>query len=165
MRYGLIEEFLLYLLMCLENFYQKKNLDSFTTQRVCPTKAICWPSWYKSLHICALLLHWASSNFVTLVRCLSYMFDQDHVHCTSWTSTLEVSYAIPSIHKINSMLNDLSLVSLNWGISYQNKKDGMLKKHDPKKWRKKLDTWNSKKKIYNNIAMFSCYPNKGERDS
>ena len=99
-RYGLMEESLLYLLMCLGNFYQKENPHSFTTPRVCPTKTIWWSSWYKSLHICALLLHWASSNFVTLVRCLSYLFDQDHVHSTSWTSTLEVSYAIPSIHKI-----------------------------------------------------------------
>ena len=45
------------------------------------------------------------------------------------------------------------------------KKDGMPKKHDPKK-RKKMDTSMSikkEKKIY--IAMSSCYPNKGERDS
>ena len=44
----------------------------------------------------------------------------------------------------------------------------MPKKHDPKK-RKKMDTLMSmkkereEKKIY--IAMPSCYPNKGERDS
>ena len=43
----------------------------------------------------------------------------------------------------------------------------MPKKHDPKK----MDTSMSMKKIYNNnkrniyIAMSSCYPNKGERDS
>ena len=48
------------------------------------------------------------------------------------------------------------------------RKDGMPKKHDPKK-RKKMDTLMSmkkereEKKIY--IAMPSCYPNKGERDS
>jgi len=42
----------------------------------------------------------------------------------------------------------------------------MPKKHDPKKEKKKMDTSRSKKKeIYNNIAMPSCYPNKGERDS
>ena len=74
-----MEESVLYLLMCLGIFYQKENHHSFTTPRVCPTKAICWSSWYKSLHICALLLLWASSSFVTLVRCLSYLFDQDHV--------------------------------------------------------------------------------------
>ena len=74
--------------------------NSFTNPRVCPTKAICWSSWDKSSHICALLLHWASSNFVTLARCFSYLLDQDHMHSTSWTSTLEVSYAIPSIHEI-----------------------------------------------------------------
>ena len=107
-----MKESSLYLLMCLGNFYQKENLHSFTTPCVCPTKAICWSSWHKLLHICALLLLWSSSNFVTLVRCLSYLFDQDHVHSTSWTSTLEVSYAIPSIHKINSMFNDLSLSSI-----------------------------------------------------
>ena len=45
------------------------------------------------------------------------------------------------------------------------RKDGMPKKHDPKK-RQKMDTSMSikkEKKIY--IAMSSCYPNKGERDS
>ena len=58
-------------------------------------------------------------------------------------------------------------------MGYQKKrerKDGMPKKHDPKK-RKKMDTSMSMKKkrekkkkdIY--IAMPSCYPNKGERDS
>ena len=99
-RYSLMEESLLYLFMCLGNFYHMKNLHSFTTPRVCPTKAICWYSWYKSLCICGLLLHWASSNFVTLVRCPSCLFDQGHMHSTSWTSTLEVRYAIPSIHKI-----------------------------------------------------------------
>ena len=64
------------------------------------------------LHICALLLLWASSNFVTLVRCLSYLLDQDHVHSTSWTSTLEVSYAIPSIHKIKTSSLMISLSSI-----------------------------------------------------
>ena len=57
-------------------------------------------------------------------------------------------------------------------MGYQKKrerKDGMPKKHDPKKKeKKKMDTTMSmrkkrEKKIY--IAMSSCYPNKGERDS
>ena len=59
-RYGLMEESLLYLLMCLGNFYQKENLHSFTTPRVYPTKAICWSSWYKSYtHVpcCCIELH------------------------------------------------------------------------------------------------------------
>ena len=48
------------------------------------------------------------------------------------------------------------------------RKDGMPKKHDPKKERKNMDTSMSMKKkerekIY--LAMSSCYPNKGERDS
>ena len=114
-----------YLLMCLGNFYQKENLHSFTTPRVCPTKAIWWASWYKSLHICALLLLWASSNFVTLVRCLSYLFDQDHVHSTSWTSTLEVSYAIPSIHKIKTsclMISLSSIFQMRHGLSTKKKR-------------------------------------------
>ena len=140
MRYGLMEESLLYLLMCLENFYQKEKSHSFTTPRVCPTKAIWWASWYKSLHICALLLLWASSNFVTLVRYLSYLFDQDHVHSTSWTSTLEVSYAIPSIHKINSMFNDLSLVSFKWGMGYPKKEKEKREKrwHAQEAWPKQI---------------------------
>ena len=66
----------------------------------------------QTLHICALLFHWASSNFVTLVRCLSCLFDQDHVHSTSWTSTLEVSYAIPSIHKNKTPCLMISLSSI-----------------------------------------------------
>ena len=48
------------------------------------------------------------------------------------------------------------------------RKDGMPKKHDPKK----MDTSISMKKrrrekkdIYIYIAMPSCYPNKGERNS
>ena len=53
------------------------------------------------------------------------------------------------------------------GLSKKERKDGMPKKHDPKK-KKKMDTSMSikkrrDKKIY--IAMSSCYPNKGERDS
>ena len=46
----------------------------------------------------------------------------------------------------------------------------MPKKHDPKK-EKKMETSMSMKKerekkdIYIYIAMSSCYPNKGERDS
>ena len=46
-----------------------------------------------------------------------------------------------------------------WAI----KKDGMHKKHDPKKiWTH--DGPRKKKNIYSDIAMSSCYPNKGERD-
>ena len=99
-RYGLWKNPYFICLCVWKILIKKKTSHSFTTPRVCPTKAIWWSSWYKSLHIFALLLLWASSNFVTLVRCLSYLFDQDHVHSTSWTSALEVSYAIPSIHKI-----------------------------------------------------------------
>ena len=121
-----------------EIFIKKKISIALQLHVFALPKPYDWSSWYKPLHICALLLHWASSNFVTLVRCLSYMFDQDHVHSTSWTSTLKVSYAIPSIHKINSMFNDLSLVSFKWGMGYQKKerkrKDGIPQKHDPKKW-------------------------------
>ena len=51
------------------------------------------------------------------------------------------------------------------------KKNGMPKKHDPKKREEEKNIWTHegpsvKKNIYhNNIAMTSCYPNKGERDS
>ena len=55
------------------------------------------------------------------------------------------------------------------GYQKKERKDGMPKKHDPKK-EKKMETSMSmkkerEKKIYNNIAISSCYPNKGERDS
>ena len=160
MRYGLIEEFLLYLLMCLGNFYQKKNLHSFTTPHACPTKAICWSSWDKSSHICALLLHWASSNFVILVRCLSYLFDQDHVHSTSWISTLEVSYAIPSIHKIK----------LQWSLSSIFQMRHVLLKKEKKREKRwhAQEAWQKKEKnghinvhyiyiyIYTYIYIYIC---------
>ena len=44
----------------------------------------------------------------------------------------------------------------------------MPKKYDPKKKKRKKWTPPRKRKkrdIYNNKAMLSCYPNKGERDS
>ena len=74
------------------------------------------------------------------------------------------------------MFNDLSLQYPSneaWAIKRERerereRKDGMPKKHDPKK----MDTSMSMKKkgrreknIYTYIAMSSCYPNKGERDS
>ena len=57
-------------------------------------------------------------------------------------------------------------------LKKRERKDGMPKKHDPKK-KEKMDTSMSMKKereekkgqIYNNIAMSSCYPNKRERGS
>ena len=49
-------------------------------------------------------------------------------------------------------------------MGYQ-KKDGMPKKHDPKKnWH--INVHEKKEREKNiSIAMSSCYPNKGERDS
>ena len=44
-------------------------------------------------------------------------------------------------------------------------KDGMPKKHDPAKKIGHMKVQEKKEEIYNNIAMSSCYPNKGERDS
>ena len=44
-------------------------------------------------------------------------------------------------------------------------KDGMPKKHDPKKNWTHESPRKKEREIYNNIAMSSCYPNKGERDS
>ena len=63
------------------------------------------------------------------------------------------------------MFNDLSLQYPSneaWAIK---KKDGMPKKHDPKKKKKNghINVHEKREKIY--IAMPSCYPNKGERDS
>ena len=70
------------------------------------------------------------------------------------------------------MFNDLSLVSPKRGMGYSKKKrkDGMPKKHDPKKERERksghIKVQEKKGEyIYINIAMPSCYPNKGERDS
>ena len=40
------------------------------------------------------------------------------------------------------------------------KKNGHINVHEKKREKKKR-----KENIYNNIAMSSCYPNKGERDS
>ena len=98
----------------------------------------------KTLYICALLLHWASSNFVTLVRCLSYLFDQDHLHSTRQTSTLEVSYAI-FIHpqNENSMFNDLSLVSPKRGMGYPKKRKKKNKRE--KRWQAQ-EAWPKKEK-------------------
>ena len=47
----------------------------------------------------------------------------------------------------------------------ERKKDGMPKKHDPKKMDTSMSMKKKKKNIYTYIAMSSCYPNKGERDS
>ena len=61
------------------------------------------------------------------------------------------------------MFNDLSLQYPSndaWAIK---KKDGMPKKHDPKKMDTSMSMKKKRKKIY--IAMSSCYPNKGERAS
>ena len=55
------------------------------------------------------------------------------------------------------------------GYQKKERKHGMPKKHDPKK-EKKIDTSMSmkkreeEKKKKKNIPMYSCYPNKGERD-
>ena len=66
------------------------------------------------------------------------------------------------------MFNDLSLqYPLNeaWAIKKRERKDGMPKKHDPKKMDTSMSMKKKKKNIYTYIAMSSCYPNKGERDS
>ena len=82
MRYGLMEESLLYLLMSLGIFYQKK------TSIALQLHVFVLPKSYADLHdtnlthMC-LVVALSFLNFVTLVRCLSYLFDQDHVHSTS----------------------------------------------------------------------------------
>ena len=53
------------------------------------------------------------------------------------------------------------------GYSKKKRKDGMPKKHDPKKnngHNNVHEKKGEKKKIYIYIAMSSCYPNKRERD-
>ena len=69
------------------------------------------------------------------------------------------------------MFNDLSLVSPKRGMGYSKKKrkerkDGMPKKHDPKKKEKEKYIWTHEglKKEKNSIAMSSYYPNRRERD-
>jgi len=49
---------------------------------------------------------------------------------------------------------------MSYSKKKRERKDGMPKKHDPKK----MDTSMSMKKN-SHIAMSSCYPNKRERDS
>ena len=119
-------------------------------------------------HMCLVALSFFS-NFVTLVRCLSYLLDQDHVHSTSWTSTLEVNYAISSIHKMKTpcLMISLSLSYLSieaWAIEKKREKRWHAQEAWPKK---KLWTQKVQEKInkYSHIAMSSCYPNKRERDS
>ena len=161
-----MEESLLYLLMCLGNFYQKENLHSFTTPRVCPTKAICRSSWYKPLHICALLLHWASSNFVTLVRCLFILAwsRSGALHQLNFYTGSQLCHSIHPQNKTPCLMISLSLISLKWGMSYLKKrkkkmacprsmtqKNGHINVHEKKE--------REEKDIY--IAMSSWYPNKG----
>ena len=146
-RYGLMKESLLYLLMCLGNFYQKKTSIALQLHMfILPKPYVDLRD--KTLYICALLLHWASSNFVTLVRCLSYLFDQDHLHSNSQTSTLEVSYAI-LIHpqNENSMFNDLSLVSPKRGMGYSKKREKREKMACPRSMTQK------KNKIFGHMKV------------
>ena len=67
------------------------------------------------------------------------------------------------------MFNDLSLQYPSneaWPIKKERKKDGMAKKHDPKKnGHINVHEKKERRKKYIYIAMSSCYPNKGERDS
>ena len=158
-----------FICLCVWEIFIKKNLHSLTTPHVCPTKAICRSSWYKPLHICALLLLWASSNFVTLVRCLFILVwsRSRALHQLNFYTGSQLCHSIHPQNKTPCLMISLSLVSFNWGMGYRKekeRKDGMPKKHDPKK---KLWTQKVQEKInkYSHIAMSSCYPNKRERDS
>ena len=163
-----MEESLLYLLVCLRNFYQKENLHSFITPRVCPTEAICRSSWYKHLHICALLLLWASSNFVTLVRCpfILVWSRSCALHQLNFYTGSQLCHSIHPQNKTPCLMISLSsILQMRHGLlKKRERKDGMPKKHDPKK----MDTSMSMKKKNeknSHVAMSSCYPNKRERDS
>ena len=168
MRYGLIEEFLLSLIICLGNFYQKENLHSFTTPRACPTKAICWPSWYKSytyVPCCCIELHqtlWPSEMSFIHVWSRSRALHQLNFYTGS-----QLCHSIHPQNKTPRLMISLSSIfQMRHGLSKKKRKkmacprcmtqkNGHINVHEKKEL----------KNIYTYIAMSSCYPNKGERDS
>ena len=103
-----------------EIFIKEENLHSFTTPRVCPTKAICWPSWYKSLHICTLLLQWASSNFVTLVRCpfILVWSRSCALHQLNFYIGSQLCHSIHLQNKTPCLMISLSFIRITWGHGY-----------------------------------------------
>ena len=147
-----------FICLCVwEIFIKKKNLHSFTTPRVCPTKAICWPSWYKPLHICVLLLHWASSNFVTLVRCFFILAWSRScaLHQLNFYTGSQLCHSIHSQNKTPYLM--ISPLSSNLQMSH-----GLYKKrwHAQEAWPKKNGHINvhvkkEKKYIYSHVLMLS----------
>jgi len=143
--------------MCLGNFYQKENFHSFTTPHVCPTKAICWPSWYKSLHICALLLHWASSSFVTLVRCpfILVWSRSCALHQLNFYTGSQLCHSIHPQNKTPCLMISLS--------SILQMRHVLLKKREREKMacprsmtQKKMDTSMPMKKRMKKIVILPC---------
>ena len=101
----------------------------------------------KHLHICCLMFCWVLSNCMTLVRYSSCFLDHKHVHVPSicYIPTLGIGITIHPFHIVNApYLGDLSRrtslkkIKSDFGCP-KNKKDGMSKKHGPKKRKKKRE--------------------------
>ena len=99
----------------------------------------------KPLHICCLMFCWVLSNWVTLVRYSSCFLDHKHVHVTSicYIPTLGIGITIHPFHIVNApCLGDLSRrtslkkIKSDFGCP-KKRKDGMPKKHGPKKRERK----------------------------
>ena len=84
------------------------------------------------------------------------------LHQLNFYTESQLCHSIHPQNKTPYLMISLSLVSFKWGMGYPKKRW-----HAQEAWpQKKMDTSMSmKKKIYIYIAMPSCYPNKGERDS
>jgi hypothetical protein len=94
------------------------------------------------LYICDLLIHWALSNVVTLLRYASYLFDQDHGH----EQILHLKLATMSL-EINT--------PQSW---FSSSPEGSQRRHEISK---KMDTWRTKYWT-KTIAMPSRNSYKGE---
>ena len=90
------------------SFRKSKKASSPVISKFLPEPYVIFHE--KTLHICCLLFYWILSNCVTLVRCFSCFLDHKHVHVEHPWNKIKSDYGCPK--KI---------------------KDGMPKKHDPKK--------------------------------
>ena len=170
MRYGLMKESLFYLLICLGNFHQKGTsialqLHVFVLQihmmifmiqiftHICLVVALsfiklCDPSempfilvWSRS---CAL----HQLNFYTGSQLCHSIHPQNKTLC------LMISLSLSSIFQMKHGLSKKKMACPR-SMTQKKEKNGHINVHKKRKRRNK--------KIY--IAMPSCYPNKGERDS
>ena len=127
---------LAFICLCLGNFYQKKNLHSFTTPRVCPTKAIWWSSWYKPFtHMCLVV----ALSFFKLCDPseMSFILVWSRSCALHQLNFYTGSQLCHSIHPQNKtpclMISLSSILQMRHGLFKKKRKDGMPKKHDPKK--------------------------------